>query len=92
MDFPSESTIKDVLERVQGTLKEKFQDNMIGLVLYGSWAKGVAQKDSDIDLLVVLNSVDTKVRRFLYEIERDIAEVKNITLVPATAFNNGGKE
>ncbi len=84
MDFLFESAIKDVLERAQETLRENFRDNIIGLVLYGSWAKGNAREDSDIDLLVILNSLDTKARRFLYEIESDIAEVRNITLVSAT--------
>ncbi len=85
MDFLSESAIKDVLERARETLKEKFRDNIIGLVLYGSWAKGTAREDSDIDLIAVFNSVDNEIRRLLYEIERDIAKLKDITLVTATA-------
>lgn len=77
-------TINKTIEDIQKNLLERFSGNLKCLILYGSWAKGTAHEDSDIDLLVILNSVDDKTRRLLYEIERDVAEDRNITLVPAS--------
>ncbi|MFN2378095.1 MAG: nucleotidyltransferase domain-containing protein [Candidatus Binatia bacterium] len=34
---------------------ELFGDRLLALVAYGSWARGEARRDSDVDLLVVLN-------------------------------------
>lgn len=42
-----------------------FGDRLLGVVLYGSWARGEAADDSDIDLLVVLDE-EIPLRRELY--------------------------
>lgn len=75
------SIINKTIEDIRKRLLERFSDNIKCLILYGSWAKGTAHEDSDIDLLVILNNADDKTRRLLYEIERDVAEGRNITLV-----------
>lgn len=77
--------ITKTIEHIQKRLIERFRDNLKCLILYGSWVKGTARKDSDIDLLVVFNNVDTETRRSLYEIERDVAEDRSITLLLASA-------
>lgn len=75
--------INKTIEHIQKRLLERFS-NLKCLILYGSWAKGTARGDSDIDLLVVLESIDEKSGRFLHEIERDAAEDRGITLVSAS--------
>lgn len=35
--------------------KLKSRDNVLGVVLFGSWARGNQRKSSDVDLLVILN-------------------------------------
>ena len=77
-------TINKTIKDIQKNLLERFSGNLKCLILYGSWAKGTAHEDSDIDLLVILNSVDEKIGRSLYEIEEDVAKNRNITLVPAS--------
>src|SRR3990170_8044063 len=77
-------TINKTIKDIQKNLLERFSGNLKCLILYGSWAKGTAHEDSDIDLLVILNSVDEKTGRSLYEIEEDVAKNRNITLVPAS--------
>ncbi|VVB92369.1 Nucleotidyltransferase domain protein [uncultured archaeon] len=42
-------------EKVVSELKAKFQDKLCSIILYGSYAKGYAQKYSDIDILIILN-------------------------------------
>ncbi len=86
MDFMKDShldAIKDILNGVQKDLTEKFQDSRC-LILYGSWAKGVAHKDSDIDLLAVFERADRDSREFLHKIEWDATTEKSITIVPAS--------
>lgn len=36
---------------------EVFGDNLISLILFGSWARGEQRPDSDIDILIVLEEV-----------------------------------
>jgi predicted nucleotidyltransferase len=50
----------ELLSRVKGALAEAFGARLRGVVLYGSEARGEADPDSDIDLLVLL---DGPVRR-----------------------------
>lgn len=44
------------------------------IILFGSWARGDARLDSDVDLLVVLPHVDDK-RRATIEIMRELNEL-----------------
>ena len=41
--------IKEFVE----SAKEKYNKNIIKMILFGSYARGNAQEDSDIDILVV---------------------------------------
>lgn len=45
---------KQILNRFKQLLLERFGDNIISLILYGSVARGTARNDSDIDLLIIL--------------------------------------
>ncbi len=44
----------ELLRRVKSSLTEAFGDRLRGVILYGSEARGTAEPDSDIDLLVLL--------------------------------------
>ncbi len=46
--------IKKVLEEFKKEIKKLYGDRLERIVLYGSYARGDATEDSDIDLLVVL--------------------------------------
>jgi predicted nucleotidyltransferase len=48
---------KSLLNALIGALKEKFGENLVSVVLYGSVALGKAEKDSDIDLLIVAENL-----------------------------------
>jgi predicted nucleotidyltransferase len=46
----------------------------VKIILFGSWARGEATKDSDLDLLVVLPTVQHK-RRAAIEVLRSLSEL-----------------
>jgi predicted nucleotidyltransferase len=45
--------VQPLLERVKAHLKQCFGDGIEAVLLYGSYARGSATPDSDIDLLVL---------------------------------------
>jgi predicted nucleotidyltransferase len=49
--------ISTVLTQVQQNLKQLYGEQLEKLILYGSQARGTAQPDSDIDILIVLKDV-----------------------------------
>lgn len=50
---------KETLNRFEQLLIEKFGDNLISIILYGSVAKGTAKEESDLDLLIILKEAPT---------------------------------
>jgi predicted nucleotidyltransferase len=46
--------IRDILRQLREGLAEMYGERLRGLVLFGSWARGDAEEDSDIDVAVVL--------------------------------------
>ena len=71
-----------MLEDIKKNLTERFRENIRCLILYGSWAKGLAREDSDIDLLVVFEAMDKETGKVIHEIESHIDGERNITIVP----------
>ena len=49
-------------------IKKEFGDKIDKIILFGSYARGDNDKDSDIDLLLIVNdiSIEYKLRRFIY--------------------------
>lgn len=47
--------IKEILNELKSELEKIYKDNLKRLFLYGSHARGEADPDSDIDVLVVLD-------------------------------------
>lgn len=77
-------SVKDILESIQKELSERFRDNFRSLILYGSWAKGTARADSDIDLLVLFARVNKDTGRSMFDITKAMDSERSITLVPSS--------
>ena len=56
-----------IIDELKRELQRIYRDRLKGVVLYGSYARGEATEDSDIDILMVVDEVDnpfTESRRF----------------------------
>jgi len=74
--------IREILNKVRENLAEKFRDNLRCLILYGSWAKETARKDSDVDLLAIFDRMDKEVRKSIHDMVWDAD--RDITIEPAS--------
>jgi predicted nucleotidyltransferase len=46
--------LSDILKEFRGGVKNLYEKRLKCIILYGSWARGDATEDSDIDVLIVL--------------------------------------
>ncbi len=49
--------IIQLLKNASIKLREEFNDEFVGLALFGSWARGEACEESDVDILIVLRNI-----------------------------------
>ena len=66
--------LRPILQKVKAKLEAIYGDRLRGMVLYGSWARGEATDGSDIDLLILLDSVQNPVSE-LDEYSKEIHEI-----------------
>ncbi len=66
---------KTLIEELIEALKRKYGDKFISLVVFGSVARGEARKDSDVDLLLVIDSIPKRRlerQREFMEVEKEV--------------------
>ena len=62
-------------------LEAEFGNEFLGLMLFGSWARGEAREDSDVDLLILFNTLrGLEVRARAYEVLKRFIK-RDITLI-----------
>lgn len=82
---------KKVIEEFKERIKEKFADEIIKIVVFGSKARGDAEKNSDIDILVITSSDDWRmgdeIREIGYELDEEIDYRLSIQVIPESHIN-----
>jgi predicted nucleotidyltransferase len=68
--------LRELLAEMKQGLGRLYGDRLKGVYLYGSRARGEAQPDSDVDILVVLDEID----HYYGELERTAALVSSLSL------------
>ena len=86
-------SIKPILNELKQELQALYGDRLVKLILFGSYARGEANPDSDIDLLAVLKSPVSQVQEISYmselcvKILLDYDELVSIVPMSEDRFN-----
>jgi len=79
-------SIRPILDEVKQYLQEIYGDNLTRVILYGSYARGDNEPDSDIDILITLKSMGdlyNEIRKYIdYISELDIKYDTIISIMP----------
>lgn len=77
-----------LLAKLLELIKNYYEDKLISLVLYGSVARGTAKKDSDIDIILILDNLSYKesMNRFLL-VEQKLKESHEFILIKKSGFS-----
>lgn len=71
--------IKEIILRVTEKIKEGYKPERI--ILYGSFAYGKPDKDSDIDLFIIKKTDKRRIDRFC-EVRRMVRDIRGISIQP----------
>jgi len=59
------------LDRFIAEIRDRYRDRIKKVILFGSYAKGTQTPQSDIDLLIVIDREDFKLRRAIVDLSFD---------------------
>jgi len=68
MGRPLSDSERGVAARFLGRVRATFPKENVSGILFGSCARGEGRADSDLDLLVVVNTGDLAVRRMIFDL------------------------
>ncbi len=69
--------IEEIKKRILGRLI-RFMPNIIGVYLYGSYARGEEEKESDIDILVITKEKEPKIKEIFDDIDVRILTLEEL--------------
>lgn len=86
--------IKQLVEQIKQHLIKMYGDNIKKVILYGSYVRGEATRDSDIDILVLVDQslnpfeVRESLSDLLFDILLDEGEHISVIVVPERFYDN----
>ncbi|MBN1328169.1 MAG: nucleotidyltransferase domain-containing protein [Candidatus Heimdallarchaeota archaeon] len=86
--------LKEIMKRIKNYLIETYDEKITRVIIYGSKARGEATKDSDVDVLVVVeDTVNCSIVRkslsdLLWEILMTEGELVSVIVIPESLYNN----
>ena len=91
----AQAELKAILDELKQRLSDLYADRLAELILYGSQARGEADEDSDIDVLIVLKGeVDPcteldRVGDVVYDLSYGHDTLVTVVFVPEDKYNRG---
>ncbi len=79
-----ESIIQTELEKIVKILRQCFPETLKAIILYGSWAKGTARRDSDIDMIALFEKLDSKIYKDIERIREEFGGDRSLTILPVS--------
>ena len=79
------SVNENIISEIMHILQQSLGDNLIRIVLYGSYARGDYNNFSDIDIFILVNNEKIELNRILRQISDSLFELDlkyNITINP----------
>ncbi|MEZ7890632.1 MAG: nucleotidyltransferase domain-containing protein [Candidatus Wallbacteria bacterium] len=82
-----DNKIKELLVELEARLRELFKNNLKKIILFGSYAKGNYDNESDIDIMVLVNNIDKKAYKDLITSIRLDLTIK-YSVLPSISIEN----
>lgn len=79
----TESDIELALGALKSTLKTRLGSSLVKLVMFGSRARGDYDEESDIDIAVIVNGLDKKLKEEVIDL---VADIELTYLVPLSTL------
>jgi len=83
---PPDSLVRTLAAQFASELRERYGEAVHRVRLFGSFARGEAHEESDVDLAVVLEEADFDIRRKVIDLATDIGMPHDVRLSP-TVFD-----
>ncbi|MGQ9632006.1 MAG: nucleotidyltransferase family protein [bacterium] len=86
--------IKELIAKIKKHLIARYNDSIKKVIVYGSFARGDATEDSDIDLAIVIaddldsGKVEEEPEDLLFSILLDERELVSALVIPESMFKN----
>ena len=72
IDVPLPTVVRQTLTAFVSGVRERFGARVASIRLFGSYARGEAREDSDVDCLVLLDRVDPEDERAIIDLAADL--------------------
>ena len=90
----SEKELKQLLAVVKKELQTILGDNLVKIILYGSYANNTFNEESDVDIMVLtdlteedIKQIDEKISELVLELSLEYNVFVSIFIKPAETFN-----
>ena len=86
--------VKSLINRIKEHLTKLYREGVTKVILYGSYVRGEATKDSDIDVLVLVDQslnpfkVRDSLSELLYDILLEEGELVSVIVIPESLFES----
>ena len=86
--------VEGLVNEVKEFLIEQYDDRIKQVIVYGSFARGEATDDSDVDVAVIVDddlnieAVEAKLNDFLFNILLERNELISVFAIPESIFEN----